>query len=248
MDFNRADVLKKKLDDYRPLPAEVVANLRDVFTIEWTYNSNAIEGNTLTLLETKLVVEEGLTIGGKKLKEHFEAINHVEAIQYVEALVQNEIPLTLIELKNMHHLILKNVDDQNAGIYRRVNVRISGSEHRPPHFTALLDEMDELFRWYQLNKDHLHPIELASFMHFKFVYIHPFSDGNGRTARLLMNLILMQHGYPPAVIKAKNESRMKYYEALEEGSVSGNIVPFVQLVRDCVEESLEEYLDAIGVK
>ncbi|MBM7645146.1 Fic family protein [Scopulibacillus daqui] len=242
MNFDYIDQLKQKLDDKRPLPPSIVNNLRDVYRIEWTYNSNAIEGNTLTLLETKIVVEEGLTIGGKKLKEHFEAINHAEAIGYVEEIVTNEEDLTQFIIKNIHRLILKNIDDDNAGRYRETNVGISGSHHRPPEHPFIQEKMDELMSCYHTNKTILHPVELASLFHFKFVYIHPFSDGNGRTARLLMNLILMQYGYPPAIIKAKDENRLRYYEALEKASIKGETDDFIQLVSDCVIDSLNHYL------
>ncbi|WP_058305695.1 Fic family protein [Gracilibacillus massiliensis] len=241
--FNKINALKRTLDSYRPLPSEAVQNLKEVYKVEWTYHSNAIEGNTLSLMETKLVLEEGLTIGGKQLREHFEAINHAEAIDYVESNLQH--PLNEKLLKNIHALVLKNIDDKNAGKYRSINVRISGSEHTPTHFLQVEHDMRELFEWYNNEKDRLHPVELAAVFHFKFVFIHPFSDGNGRTARLLMNLILMQAGYPPAVVKANSENRLNYYRALEQASVEKDIKPFVELIAVCAEESLENYLDAI---
>ena len=237
--------LKQELDQCRPLPPEAVKNLREIYRVEWTYNSNAIEGNTLTILETKLVIEEGITIGGKQLREHFEVINHKEAIEFVEEFVSKEELLTEIMLKQIHYLILKNIDNKNAGVYRKVNVGISGSEHQPPHFLALEDEMRKLFCWYEVNKSLLHPVELAAIFHFKFVYIHPFADGNGRTARLLLNLILMKHGYPPAIVKAAPNSRIKYYETLELASVKNEVQPFIEVVATCVEESLKRYLHVI---
>lgn len=244
--FEKVDKLKAQLDAKRPLPPEVVKNLREIYRIEWTYNSNAIEGNTLTLLETKMVVEEGLTIGGKQLREHFEAINHAEAIDFVEELVSKQEPLTEQIIKQIHYIVLKNCDNLNAGKYRSHNVGISGSEHQPPNYLKVPEEMVKLLQWYDKNKHQLHPIELSSLFHFHLVYIHPFSDGNGRTARLLMNLILMQHGYPPAIIKAKPEQRLRYYQTLEEASVNGNTRPFIQLITDCVEESLQRYLEMLG--
>lgn len=201
------------------------------------------EGNTLSLIETKLVLEEGLTIGGKQLREHFEAINHAEAIDYVEDHLQH--PLNESLLKNIHALALKNIDDKNAGRYRSINVRISGSEHIPAHFLQVEHDRKELFDWYNTEKDRLHPVALAALFHFKFVYIHPFTDGNGRVARLLMNLILMQAGYPPAIVKANSEYRLNYYQALEQASVQQETDSFVQLIADCVEESLERYLDVV---
>lgn len=244
--FNRVDELKAKLDENRPLPAAAVKNLRDVYRVEWTYNSNAIEGNTLSLIETKVVMEDGLTIGGKRLQEHFEVINHSEAISFIEEQVTQTAELDERTLKTIHHLILKNIDDENAGRYRSINVRISGSQHEPPHFLQVPHDMQELFTWYRQEKDRLHPVELAALFHFKFVYIHPFADGNGRTARLLMNLILMSHGYPPAIVKAENSQRLTYYEVLETASVKGDTQPFIKLIADCVEESLLNYLNAIS--
>lgn len=244
MELEQINRLKQELDSLRPLPAAAVHNLEEVFRVDWTYNSNAIEGNTLTLLETKLVLEQGLTIGGKKLQEHLEVINHAEAIQYVQDLVQRKQELTEHVIKSLHHLVLKNIAD-DAGRYRMVNVRISGSEHVPPHYTSVPEQMEQLMEWYVEQRDVIHPVLLAAEFHFRFVYIHPFSDGNGRTARLLMNLILMEHGFPPAIVKAADSARLRYYETLEEASVRGQLQPFVSLIMECVAESLQAYLFAV---
>ncbi|MCM3700246.1 Fic family protein [Paenibacillus macerans] len=245
MRFDTIDQLKKELDALRPLPPAAVKNLDEVYRIEWTYNSNAIEGNTLTLLETKLVLEEGLTIGGKKLREHFEVVNHSEAIDYVKDIVQRKAELSEFVVKSIHQLILKNIDDENAGIYRKINVMISGSKHTPPHFTVVSEQMEQFMKWYNEHKDKLHPVQLAAEFHFRFVYIHPFTDGNGRTACLLMNLILMNSGYPPAVVKAESADRMRYYEALETASAQGDLEPFVELISGCVEDSLRRYIGTV---
>lgn len=245
INLKNVDILKRKLDKRRPLDPAALKNLREVYRIEWTYNSNAIEGNTLSLLETKLVVEEGLTIGGKRFKEHLEAMNHVEAIEFVEDIVNRKEELNERVLKQIHHIVLKNIDDKNAGLYRKINVRISGSQHIPPEYPLVQDRMDELFNWYEKNKQ-LHPLELAAIFHHQFVYIHPFADGNGRTARLLMNFILMSHGFPPAIVKATSESVLKYYTTLEQASVEKDKTPFINFIAGCVEESLENYLRAIG--
>lgn len=243
--FQRIDALKSELDACRPLPAAAVKNLRDVYRVEWTYNSNAIEGNTLSLIETKVVLEDGLTIGGKRLQEHLEVVNHAEAIDFVEEQVQQHAILDEKTLKLIHYLILKNIDNENAGKYRSINVRISGSKHEPPHFLQVPHEMEELFVWYEQAKAELHPVELAALFHFKFVYIHPFADGNGRTARLLMNLILMSHGFPPAIVKAENDQRLRYYETLEMASTEEELQPFIRLIASRVEESILNYLNAI---
>ncbi|WP_420838453.1 Fic family protein [Caldalkalibacillus thermarum] len=244
--LKEVDRLKQKLDTYRPQPPEAVKNLRDVYRVEWTYHSNAIEGNTLSLHETKMVVEEGLTIGGKTLREHFEAINHVEAIEYVEEIISQNIPLSEKVIKDIHSLILKNIDDRNAGRYRTINVRISGSQHEPVHHLKVPEQIGEMLDWYKDVQDKLHPVELAAKLHFKFVYIHPFVDGNGRTARLLMNFVLMRNGYPPAILKSDSEKRLAYYEALETASVHGDLEPFVKLVLEEAKESLVKYLSILG--
>ncbi|MBD2862443.1 Fic family protein [Paenibacillus oceani] len=245
MNVDLLNELKEELDRCRPLPSAAVRNLDEVYRVEWTYNSNAIEGNTLSLLETKLVLEQGLTIGGKKLREHFEVINHSEAISYVQDIVHRSIELTEHVIKSVHQLVLTNIDDANAGHYRTIHMFISGSQHTPPHYTLVQEQMEQLVQWYEEHKDILHPVNLAAEFHFKFVYIHPFSDGNGRTARLLMNLILMKHGYPPAIVKAASEARLNYYESLEEASKNGNLNPFLELIGDCVKDSLQRYISVV---
>lgn len=245
LNFEKIDKLKQELDALRPLPAAAVRNLDEVFRVEWTYNSNAIEGNTLSLIETKLVLEDGLTVGGKKLREHFEVINHSEAISYVQDIVNRDLELSEVVVKSIHQLVLKNIDDQNAGRYRMINVGISGSQHNPPHYTVVPENMEQLIQWYHQEKTLLHPVELAAQFHFRFVYIHPFTDGNGRTARLLMNLILMCFGYPPAIVKAEPNLRLKYYETLEEASVHNNLNRFVELIAESVEDSLKRYIAVV---
>lgn len=237
--------LKNELNTYRPLPPEAVKNLQDVYRVEWTYHSNAIEGNTLSLIETKLVLEEGLTISGKHLREHLEVINHSEAISFVEEQVLNKKDFNEYILKNIHYLILKGIDDKNAGTYRSINVGISGSKHTPPHFLQVPDAMRELFTWYEENKNVLHPVELAALFHFKFVFIHPFADGNGRTARLLLNLILMQNGYPPIILKADPQDRLEYYTSLEKASIENDSEPFIELIIKCTEQSLKRYISSV---
>ncbi|RLQ84917.1 Fic family protein [Planomicrobium sp. Y74] len=243
--FYHVDQLKAEFDRLLPFPIAAFNNLKKAERVEWIYNSNAIEGNTLSLIETKVILEEGLAIGGKRLKEHFEVINHSEAISYIEDQVTRTELLDERTLKITHHLILKNIEDENAGIYRSINVRISGSQHEQPHFFQVDNEMKNLFAWYENQKEHLHPVELAALFHFNFVYIHPFTDGNGRTARLLMNLILMSHGFPPAIVKAGNEQRLHYYETLELASLRNDVQPFVGLIAGCVQESLTNYLKAV---
>ncbi|WP_371972103.1 Fic family protein [Acinetobacter sp. AL9] len=242
--FEVIDTLKEKLDQYRPLPSEIVKNLQEDLIVRWTYHSNAIEGNTLTLLETKVVLE-GITVGGKALREHFEAINHRNAIYYVEDIIKKQESFSEWQIRNIHQLILKNIDDDNAGRYRQQNVLISGATTTPPDYTLLNDKMAQFVDWYNTEADQLHAIEWAAKVHADFVGIHPFIDGNGRTSRLLMNLELMKAGYPPCVIKVEN--RLAYYEALDQWMAHGKTEPFVQLVADAVLEGFKPYQLVLGI-
>lgn len=236
--FEAIDDLKNKLDQRRPLSPAIVKNLQEDLIIRWTYHSNAIEGNTLTLLETKVILE-GITVGGKALREHFEAINHRNAIYYVEDIIRKEEPFSEWQIMNIHQLILKNIDDENAGRYRQQNVLISGATSTPPDYTLLNDKMSQLINWYETEAYKLHPIERAAKVHADFVGIHPFIDGNGRTSRLLMNLELMKAGYPPCVITVEN--RLAYYEALDQWMAHGKTEAFTQLVSNAVREGFKPY-------
>jgi len=244
MNFSHLDSLKNKLDLYRPLPKDIVQNLREDLIVRWTFNSNAIEGNTLTLQETKVALE-GITIGGKNLREHFEAINHKEAILFVEQLTQKNELLNEYDIKAIHSLILKNIDDLNKGKYRDINVLISGATHKPPLAIDVPHKMKEFIQWYKQEHKNLHPVELAARVHIDFVGIHPFTDGNGRTSRLLMNLELIKHGFPPAVIKV--EDRLNYYQALDIAHTTQNYEPFLKLMSKIVEESFEPYFYVLGI-
>jgi len=232
---------KARLDSRRPLSASAAARLKDYFDVEWTYHSNAIEGSTLTRRETEIVLHEGLTVGGKTLREHLEAVNHKHAIDFVEALAREVEPLTEHNLRQIHVLVLKGIDDEEAGRYRRGQVRISGSEYVPPDPSAVLGLMRDFFAWLIGEAQSLSPVERAALAHFRLVDIHPFTDGNGRTARLLMNLILLLAGYPPAVVR--NEDRLAYYTALDQAH-AGDTEPFVLMIAEAVEKSLDIFLAA----
>ncbi len=244
MNYQKLDSLKAKLDSYRPLKKEIVKNLREDLIVRWTYNSNAIEGNTLTLKETKVALE-GITIGGKTVREHLEAINHREAILYLEDLVKENTTFSETGIKSLHQLILKKIDDENAGRYRTINVVISGAKHTPPDYLHVPDEMKVFIDWYEKEKSKIHPVELASRVHSDFVKIHPFVDGNGRTARLLMNLELMKAGFPPAVLPV--EKRLEYYEVLDKTHTENDYEPFLNLMIETVEKSFEPYWFALGI-
>ncbi len=245
MEFKELDELKIKLDSSRPLAKDVLENLKEDLILRWTYNSNAIEGNTLTLKETKVALE-GITVGGKTLREHFEIINHKDAILFIEDLVKESNLLNEYDIKLIHSLILKNIDKQNAGRYRQANVIISGAIHKPPNFFNIQESMENFISWYKLNYKNLHLIELSAMVHIKFVGIHPFIDGNGRTARLLMNLELMKSGFPPLIIKV--EDRLGYYNALDMAHTTDNYKPFIKLVKKAVKESFEPYFYVLGLK
>ena len=236
--FAEIDRLKSLLDSLRPLPEHTVRTLHEQQVLEWTYHSNAIEGNTLTLKETKVVLE-GITIGGKPLREHFEVINHKEAIDYVEAIVQNQEALSEWQIKSIHHLVLKNIDDRNAGQYRQENVVIAGAEHLPPDYIKVPEAMAGLIAWYRGSSE-LHPVECAARLHVDFVGIHPFVDGNGRTSRLLMNFELMRRGFLPVIIPVEN--RLAYYDALDTAHTRGDYGLFIELVANLEQATLERYL------
>ncbi len=232
---------KSALDKRRPLSASVVSKLKEYFDVEWTYHSNAIEGSTLTLRETEVVLHQGMTVGGKSMREHLEAINHKDAIDFVEALATKDEPLIENNIRQIHALVLKGIDDKAAGRYRPGMVRISGSEYIPPEAVAVSSLMSDFAEWLNGEANELTVIERAALAHFHLVHIHPFSDGNGRTARLLMNLILMRDSYPPAVIH--REDRLAYYTALDQAH-EGNTEPFVMMIAEAVERSLDIYLEA----
>ncbi len=233
---------KRELDRLRPLPKAIVDKLREQFYLEWTYNSNAIEGNTLSLQETDLVLRQGITIGNKSLREHFEVINHKEGIDSIEKVIKKKTSLSLNLIREIHGIILKNIDDEEAGVFRRTNVRITGASHIPPSSAKVYNLIEELIQLYFHNYKKLSITELAAWFHYKLVFIHPFIDGNGRTARLFMNLILMQEGYPPAVIL--HLDRKKYYRVLREAD-HGKTSGFLDFVGKSIERSLIIYLNAL---
>lgn len=239
--FDKVDELNNKLNSKRPFSKETLKSLRNSINIEWTYNSNGIEGNTLTLRETQIVLE-GITVGGKTLREHLEAINHEKAIEYIEDLVKEKNPVTEWNIKNIHQLVLKEIDDKNAGKYRSENVAIMGATHTPPDHLIVPELMEKLILNYQKwNK--YHPIIKAALIHGELVKIHPFIDGNGRTSRLVMNLSLMNSGYLPVIIKKEN--RLEYYNALDKAHTTGDYTDFVKLVTNLEIEMINKYLNLL---
>jgi Fic family protein len=239
----RIEEKKQKLNKLRPLSKSLVNRLREQIIIEWTYNSNAIEGTSLSLRETELIIEHGLTIKGKPLKEHFEAINHKDAILFLEDLIKKgKFTLNQLLIRQIHKLILKEIDNENAGRYREVDVKITGSKFIPPSEAIVSAKMREFEKWLRAKKSKKFLIDYASLAHFKLVDIHPFIDGNGRTARLVMNLILMNKGFPPTVILKTD--RQKYYQTLDLAH-KGRLGPFINFIGRNIDRSLIWYLDGV---
>ncbi len=241
-DWKMIDEKKARLDKARPFPKNTLKSLQEKIALEWTCHSNAIEGNTLTLKETKVVLE-GITIGGKSVTEHLEAINHNEAIQYLYKLVTDKENISEWQIRQIHSLVLKKIDPKNAGAYRKENVFISGAEHTPIDYTIVPDQMKKLITYFLEKWKHLHPAERSALLHIEFVKIHPFVDGNGRTARLLQNFELMKAGFPPLVITKEN--RLKYYNALDKAHTKGKLEDFMALTKDFLNHSLNLYLNSI---
>ncbi len=240
--FQRLEEKKDLLQKARPLPHASLNKIKEALQIEWTYNSNSIEGNTLSLRETQMVLQEGVTIKGKSLREHFEAKNHETAIIHLYKLIENKAPFSAHDILSLHGYVLRSIEDEFAGRIRNAGVRISGANFTPPNARKASILFDELIEFVNNNPLHLNSIELATIFHHKFVWIHPFFDGNGRTVRLAMNLLLMRNGYPPAII-LKND-RKKYYTALNQVN-KGNYSKLILLMCQAIERSLNIYLSAI---
>lgn len=230
------------LNAARPLPSASLNSIRESLLIEWTYNSNSIEGNTLNLRETQMVLQEGITVKGKSLREHFEAKNHEHAITYLYGLVKPAYKMTSKDILSLHALVLRVIEDDFAGRLRNASVRISGANFIPPNARKVPDLLDNLVDFVNKNPLQLNAIELATVFHHQFAHIHPFFDGNGRTVRLAMNLLLMKVGFPPAIILTTD--RKKYYEALNQAN-KGKYHKFMLLMCQAVERSLNIYLSAV---
>jgi Fic family protein len=238
----RLDKKVRRLSSLRPLSPIQTQKLREQLEIEMTYNSNAIEGNSLTLRETYLVLQEGITIKGKPLKDHLEAKDHKEALDFLYDLVQQKkYTISSHLLRQLHQLVVRETEGEWAGKFRTGAVMIAGAAHLPPEAVDVPRHMDELILWLKSNQKKVHPVELAALFHHQIANIHPFFDGNGRTARLAMNIILMRYGYPLAIILKADRS--KYYRTLQAAD-KGKMEGFVLFVAQAVERSLDLYLRA----
>jgi len=243
--IDRIDDLKRRLDALRPLQPAKTQALASVFNAEQTeyiYESNAIEGNTLTLAETELVLSKGITVSGKPLEDHLEATNHQKAMARLKQMVADRQAMTESSLLELHGIILRSINDAYAGRYRDVPVRIAGSRHVPPNPVKVPDLMAELFDRFAHTAADLHPVHAAADLHLQLSQIHPFVDGNGRTCRLAMNLHLLQHGYPLTIIRSAQNQRVEYYNALAESDRIDSPAAFRPFIEGRVYEALEKYL------
>ncbi len=245
--LQECDTLKARLSEMRPLPAEALEKIQNALNIEYTYESNRIEGNTLTLSETALVVNEGITISGKSMREHLEAINHAEAVDYIRELAQKEVEISERVIKDIHALILHGINRENAGRYRSVSVMMAGSTDTPPQPYLIEKQMEDfIIQFRDMEVKGTHPILIATYLHDELARIHPFIDGNGRTSRLLMNLYLLQHGFIIVNLKGSNEARRMYYNALETSHTQKRPESFQKLVAESEKASLKRYLSILG--
>ena len=236
INFDTIDMKNNKYKEVKLNPL-LIKQLKMDLNIKWTYNSTGIEGNSFTLNQTRVLLADGITIGGKKIADHLEIIGHSKAIEYLEDIINNEIELTEREIKNLHSLVTKDIEGVNSGAYRNIDVYINGSKHTPPSNVIVFEKMQQLMLWYNNEGKNYHPIEKAAILHGKFVTIHPFIDGNGRTARLLLNFELMKNNYPPIIIEV--EERDKYFDALEAGNVSDDWDLFTEFIKQKCEERID---------
>ena len=237
------DNLKAKIDSFIPLSENILKQIKAYFKISFTYTSNALEGNTLSLSETKIIIEDGITIGGKPVKDHLEVIGQANAYDLLFDIAQNEKDITEQTILKLHHMLYNNIDEAKSGKYRDCNVLITGSEYELPKHDKLSELMQEFCAEIPVKKENLHPVEFSAWLHERLVSIHPFIDGNGRTARLIMNLALLQAGYniitiPPVV-------RNDYIFGLQEAQLKNNIQPFTNFISEMVLEAQKEYLRII---
>ncbi len=235
--FKEIEVKKAELDFRRPLTQGELERLNEEFLVEYTYNSNAIEGNTLTLRETDMVLR-GITIDKKPMKDHLEAIGHKDAFNYVASLVKEKTPLSEYVIKQIHTLVLAD-KPEDRGVYRKVAVRIMGAKHETANPFQIQDKMDSLIKGFNADTE-TNIIKKLSLFHIKFETIHPFIDGNGRTGRLLVNFELMKNGYPP--IDIKYTDRKAYYDAFDVYHEKKDLSAMENLFAEYILERLEKYL------
>lgn len=241
----RYQELLEKRDAYQKgrafIPELTIASYERAFEIEYTHNSTAIEGNTLTLMETKLVLEDQISVGGKDLREIYEQVNHQKAFRYVKDCIAKKIPLDEKIIKDIHAMLMEHI--LVGGVYRNVDVYISGAQHTPPSPSEMYHQVKDFYADLTWKGGQLNLIELAAWTHAEFVKIHPFPDGNGRTSRLIMNYQLMANGFAPVSIAKEN--RLDYFNTLEIYAIEGNITPFAEMIAELEEQQLDRYLSMI---
>ena len=235
--YRLLDLYKATIDERRPFEGEMLEQIKDYYRIGLTWSSNALEGNTLTESETKVLLEDGLTVGGKSLRHTFEALGHAKAYDFMFTLLKNRT-ITESDVLTMHQMFYESIEKEYAGKYRNMDVFISGSKYPVAETKRIQAEMDELFQWIVTQRDHIHPVEFAAQLHKRFVFIHPFKDGNGRIARLIMNTALIQDGFLMAVIPPV--LRHEYIELLEKAHREDK--PFEQFIAERVIESQKEVM------
>ena len=238
--------LLRKRDAYQEgkhlIPELTIASYERAFEIEYTHHSTAIEGNTLSLIETKVLLEDGISIGGKAMREIYEAVNHRKAFRYVKECIGQGMPLDEGKVKDIHALLMENI--QVGGVYRDVQVYISGARHMPPPPSLMYRQVKDFYADLSWKGRELNPVELAAWTHAEFVKIHPFTDGNGRTSRLIMNYQLMVEGFP--AISIAKEDRLDYFKTLDAYAVEGDLQPFAELVAGLVDRQMERYIELSG--
>jgi Fic family protein len=243
--YERLDANKAAIDRIRPFEGETLRQLREYYRIGLTYTSNALEGNSLTEVETKVLLEDGLTVGGKPLRDTFEAVGHAAAYDYMFGL-PGDRRITVEDVKTLHHLFYKFIDEACAGAWRDINIIVTGSDYEFPSPDELPGLMDDLGEWIERERDAMHPARFAAMLHLKFVTIHPFVDGNGRVARLLLNAALIQDGYMLAVVPPV--LRPDYFSSIRRYQQKGDTEPFCDFVAERMLESEKEIARLLKIK
>lgn len=242
--YERLDANKAAIDRIRPFEGETLRQLREYYRIGLTYTSNALEGNSLTEIETKVLLEDGLTVGGKPLRDTFEAVGHAAAYDYMFGLL-GERRITVEDIRTLHRLFFKSIDEERAGVWRDINIIVTGSEYEFPSPDELPGHIDSLGEWIEGERDAMHPVRFAAMLHLKFVTIHPFVDGNGRVARLLLNTALIQDGYMLAVVPPI--LRTDYLSAVRRYQQKGDVELFCDFVAERVLESEKEIVRLLKI-
>ena len=240
--FEKIDFYQNTINELRPFEGEMLKQIKDFYRVGLTWTSNALEGNSLTESETKVLIEDGLTVGGRPLRDMFEAVDHAKAYDYMFTLIRNK-EIAGNDIRYLHKLFYKNIDGEFAGKYRDIPVFISGSNYPVSKVEDIQSEIEDLCEWMRMERKKYHPVEFAALLHKKFVFIHPFKDGNGRVARLLMNTVLIQDGYLPALIPPI--LRNEYISLLEKAHEDDR--PFINFVVERELESQKDFLRLLHI-